>query len=291
MPEPTENLRNTNRTLRILEDAVKGNYGVLAAIWFAVRSIVGASHSQSSRRKRSPLVLLLFPSTLRQLPTLAWAASAAIKSATVPLSLHLDHAQDVSQIEEVVKTLPFDSIMVDMSHYDHEENLAKTAALTKLCHKRGIAVEAESGRINGGEDGIADTDDLEALFTSPEEVEDFLKAGIDILAPSVGNIHGDYGPKGPDLDLARLSSIDKQIRGHAFMALHGTNDFTAQIMQDCIEAGAVKLNVNKLLLEVWHVHLKENAHKPFMQRVDEGIEILQAEVDRWIDICGSTGKA
>ncbi|EXM02287.1 tagatose 1,6-diphosphate aldolase [Fusarium odoratissimum NRRL 54006] len=249
------------------------------------------SHSQSSRRKRSPLVLLLFPSTLRQLPTLAWAASAAIKSATVPLSLHLDHAQDVSQIEEVVKTLPFDSIMVDMSHYDHEENLAKTAALTKLCHKRGIAVEAESGRINGGEDGIADTDDLEALFTSPEEVEDFLKAGIDILAPSVGNIHGDYGPKGPDLDLARLSSIDKQIRGHAFMALHGTNDFTAQIMQDCIEAGAVKLNVNKLLLEVWHVHLKENAHKPFMQRVDEGIEILQAEVDRWIDICGSTGKA
>ncbi|EXM33501.1 tagatose 1,6-diphosphate aldolase [Fusarium oxysporum f. sp. vasinfectum 25433] len=280
MPEPTENFRNTNRTLLILEDAVKGNYGVLAAICYNIEHLTAIV--KAAEAKRSPLVLLLFPSTLRQLPTLAWAASAAIKSATVPLSLHLDHAQDVSQIEEVVKTLPFDSIMVDMSHYDHEENLAKTAALTKLCHKRGIAVEAESGRINGGEDGIADTDDLE---------ENFLKAGIDILAPSVGNIHGDYGPKGPDLDLARLSSIDKQIRGHAFMALHGTNDFTAQIMQDCIKAGAVKLNVNKLLLEVWHVHLKENAHKPFMQRVDEGIEILQAEVERWIDICGSTGKA
>ncbi|EXL81088.1 tagatose 1,6-diphosphate aldolase [Fusarium oxysporum f. sp. conglutinans race 2 54008] len=280
MPEPTENFRNTNRTLRILEDAVKGNYGVLAAICYNIEHLTAIV--KAAEAKRSPLVLLLFPSTLRQLPTLAWAASAAIKSATVPLSLHLDHAQDVSQIEEVVKTLPFDSIMVDMSHHDHEENLAKTAALTKLCHKRGIAVEAESGRINGGEDGIADTDDLE---------ENFLKAGIDILAPSVGNIHGDYGPKGPDLDLARLSSIDKQIRGHAFMALHGTNDFTAQIMQDCIKAGAVKLNVNKLLLEVWHVHLKENAHKPFMQRVDEGIEILQAEVERWIDICGSTGKA
>ncbi|KAK2923929.1 Aldolase-type TIM barrel [Fusarium oxysporum f. sp. vasinfectum] len=271
MPEPTENFRNTNRTLLILEDAVKGNYGVLAAICYNIEHLTAIV--KAAEAKRSPLVLLLFPSTLRQLPTLAWAASAAIKSATVPLSLHLDHAQDVSQIEEVVKTLPFDSIMVDMSHYDHEENLAKTAALTKLCHKRGIAVEAET------------------LFTSPEEVENFLKAGIDILAPSVGNIHGDYGPKGPDLDLARLSSIDKQIRGHAFMALHGTNDFTAQIMQDCIKAGAVKLNVNKLLLEVWHVHLKENAHKPFMQRVDEGIEILQAEVERWIDICGSTGKA
>ncbi|KAG7417678.1 putative fructose-bisphosphate aldolase [Fusarium oxysporum f. sp. rapae] len=181
--------------------------------------------------------------------------------------------------------------MVDMSHYNHKENLAKTAALTKLCHERGIAVEAESGRINGGEDGIADTGDLEALLTSPEEAEDFLKAGIDILAPSVGNIHGDYGLKGPELDLARLSSIDKQIRERAVMALHGTNDFTAEIMQDCIKAGAVKLNVNKLLLEVWHVHLKENAHKPFMHRVDEGIKILQAEVERWRDICGSAGKA
>ncbi|KAM0558248.1 hypothetical protein ACHAPJ_004936 [Fusarium lateritium] len=246
---------------------------------------------RAAEAKRSPLILLLFPSTLKQLPTLAWAASAAIKSATVPLSLHLDHAQDAVQIKEVVANLPFDSIMVDMSHFEHEENLAKTATLTKLCHERGIAVEAESGRINGGEDGIADTGDLEALFTSPEEVEDFLKAGIDILAPSVGNIHGDYGPKGPELDLERLSSINRQIRGRATMALHGTNDFSTQIMQDCIKAGAVKLNVNKLLLEVWHVHLKENAHKPFMQRVDEGIEVLQAEVERWIDICGSGGKA
>lgn len=119
---------------------------------------------KAAESKRSPLILLLFPSTLKQLPTLAWAASAAIKSATVPLSLHLDHAQDVSQIEQVIQSLPFDSIMVDMSHYDHDQNLAKTTTLTKLCHERGIAVEAESGRINGGEDGITDTGDLEGSF-------------------------------------------------------------------------------------------------------------------------------
>lgn len=51
--------------------------------------------------------------------------------------------------------------MVDMSHYEHEDNLRKTAVLTKVCHGRGIAVEAETGRINGGEDGIADTGALE----------------------------------------------------------------------------------------------------------------------------------
>ena len=122
-------------------------------------------------------------------------------------------------------------------------------------------------------------------------MEDFLKAGIDILAPSVGNIHGDYGPKGPDIDLNRLSAISKQIKGRAQLALHGTNDFTPEIMRDCIAAGAVKLNVNKLLLQVWHEHQRENAHLPLMQRTDEGIKVLQAEVERWMDICRSSGKA
>ena len=50
-----------------------------------------------------------------------------------------------------------------MSHHEHEINLQKTKISTDLCHANGIAVEAESGRINGGEDGIADTGDLEGL--------------------------------------------------------------------------------------------------------------------------------
>jgi len=116
---------------------------------------------RAAEAKRSPLILQLFPSTVQQLPTLAWAAAAAVKSATVPISLHLDHAQDEEQIREIAENLPFDSIMVDMSHYEHDENLAKTKVLTLLCHERGIAVEAESGRINGGEEGIADTGSLE----------------------------------------------------------------------------------------------------------------------------------
>ena len=125
-----------------------------------------AAMVRAAESKRSPLILLLFPSTLKQLPTLAWAASAAIRSATVPLALHLDHAQDISQIEQVACTLPFDSIMVNMSHHEHNENLAKTKDLTKLCHDNEKVVEAECGRINGGEDGIADTGDLEGSSPS-----------------------------------------------------------------------------------------------------------------------------
>ncbi|KAF7560808.1 hypothetical protein G7046_g3339 [Stylonectria norvegica] len=282
-------LSQDNRTLQILEAASRGKYGVLAAVCYNIEHLTALV--RAAEAKRSPLILLLFPLTVRQLPTLSWAASAAVKTATVPLSLHLDHAQDAEQIREVASTLPFDSIMVDMSHYDHEENLAKTMALAKVCHDNGIAVEAESGRINGGEDGIGDTGDLEALFTTPDEVEDFLSAGVDLLAPSIGNIHGDYGPEGPQLDFNRLASVSQQIEGRVFMALHGTNDFTPAIIRQCIDAGTVKLNVNKLLLEVWNVFLRNNAHKPLTRLIDEGMAVLQEEVERWMDICGSTGKA
>ncbi|RKL41672.1 hypothetical protein BFJ72_g5564 [Fusarium proliferatum] len=259
-------VQKQNRTLQILRSAAAGSYNIEH-----LTALVRAAEA-----KRSPLILLLFPSTVKQLPTLAWAAAAAVKAATVPLSLHLDHAQDEAQIREIAATLPFDSIMVDMSHYDHDENLGKTKVLTRTCHDHGIAVEAESGRINGGEEGIADTGSLEA--------------GIDLLAPSIGNIHGDYGPAGPQLDFDRLSSVNTQVNSRVIMALHGTNDFTLEIMQRCIQSGAVKLNINKLILESWNTYVREHAQEPLMQLMDGGMAVLQAEVERWMDICGSSGK-
>ncbi|KAJ4330546.1 hypothetical protein N0V87_009907 [Didymella glomerata] len=282
-----------NRTLRILNAAASGNYGVLAAIAYNVEQLEALV--RAAEAKRSPLIIQLFPSTLTQLPLLAHAAAHAVKTAKVPLSLHIDHAQNEAQIREIIATLPVDSVMVDMSHYEEAENLEKTERLTKECHAHGIAVEAESGRINGGEDGIADTGDLEALFTSPDDVDKFIAAGIDILAPSVGNVHGDYGPSGPaegQIHFDRLEAIDKQINKRVLVALHGTNDFPPEVMQRCIRAGAIKLNVNKLLLEVGNEVLRKNAASmPLVKLIDLQMEAIQRETERWMDICGSSGKA
>jgi fructose-bisphosphate aldolase class II len=315
-----------NRTVRILKAASEGNYGVLAAIAYDILLLESYKSNfyrynveqltalvRAAEAKRSPLIIQLFPSTLKQLPLLAHAAAVAVKNATVPLSLHIDHAQDENHIREIIATLPVDSVMVDMSHYDEEENLAKTTRLTKECHEKGIAVEAESGRIEGGEDGIADTGDLEgenpnsilapgpciltstALFTSPEDVDSFIAAGVDILAPSVGNVHGDYGPGGPkdgQIHFDRLEAIDQQINKRVLVALHGTNDFPPEVMQRCIRAGAVKLNVNKLLLEVGNEVLRSKAAGwSLVQLIDEQLKVIQAETERWMDICGSSGKA
>ena len=129
---------------------------------------------QAANNRKSPLIIQLFPSSLEKTPSLVFAAAAAAKSSAAPISVHLDHAQDAAQIKYAADNLPFDSIMVDMSHYEKDENLEKTDVLRQYCQSRGISVEAESGRINGGEDGIMDTGDLEGITEIlPIEVTQF----------------------------------------------------------------------------------------------------------------------
>ena len=154
--------------------------------------------------KKAPLILQVFPWAITFSDgLLIHAAALAARKATVPVAIHLDHAQDEKLIRYAADHLPFDSIMVDMSHYEMEENLAKTKELVEYCHARKIATEAEPGRIEGGEDGIADTADLQGALTTEEQVEEFVATGIDFLAPAFGNVHGEYGKRGPVLEYDR----------------------------------------------------------------------------------------
>jgi fructose-bisphosphate aldolase, class II len=159
---------------------------------------------RAAEEARSPLIIQFFPWAITFWDgLLVRAAAEAAFRASVPISIHLDHAQDEAVIKRAADTLPFDSIMVDMSHYEKEENLSKTARLVKYCNERGIATEAEPGRIEGAEDGVMDTDGLEASKTTPEEVDEFVATGVDSLAPAFGNVHGEYGRTGPQLDFER----------------------------------------------------------------------------------------
>jgi fructose-bisphosphate aldolase, class II len=193
---------DNNRTLQILEAAEKGKYAVVSPVIYNLTHIIGSV--KAAEAKKAPLILEMFPWAVTwSNGLLVHAAAQAARQASVPVAVHLDHAQSEEMIKHCVENLPFDSIMVDMSHYDREENLRRTMGLTALCHEKGIAVEAEPGRIEGGEDGIASTEELEAVKTTMEDVDDFASAGVDVLAPAIGNIHGPYGPEGAKLDLKR----------------------------------------------------------------------------------------
>lgn len=239
-------------------------------------------------------MILLFPWALTTFQHhLVTFASSVCKAATVPIALHLDHCLDI-ELVKYAASLPFDSIMVDMSHHEKEENLRLTKELTAYCHERGIATEAEPGRIEGGEDGLKSTEDLEAILTTADEALEFVETGIDFLAPAFGNIHGVYGEKGARgwLQFDRLQKVREAIQGKVKIVLHGTNKFDRELFQDCIGHGISKINVNKALLDPWKEMMESREDfLPITKLMEDSMEIFQRAVERLMDECGSSGRA
>lgn len=275
-----------NRALRILDHAAANHYGVPAMCCYNVEGILATV--RAAEAKRSPAMILLFPWAVHYADgILVHAAAEAARKASVPVTVHMDHAQTPEIIRYAADLGGFDSIMVDMSHYEKAENLALTRELVEYCHARGIATEAEPGRIEGGEDGVADTADLEGLLTTPEESQEFVDTGIDWLAPAFGNVHGEYGPRGIQLEYDRLQSINEAVGGQVRLVLHGADPFTKEIFQKCIDCGVSKININKVLNNEYIKVQQEKAGKvPLTTLLEEATNAMQKAVEGCIDRLG-----
>ncbi|CAI6097312.1 unnamed protein product [Clonostachys chloroleuca] len=228
--------RGHNRALDIVNTAAAGGYAVPAMCCFNLEGILATV--KAAEAKRSPAIIQLFPCAIEFADgLLIHAAKEAADKASVPVAVHMDHAQSPGLIRHAAELGGFDGIM--------EENLAKTKELTSFLHSKGIIVEAEPGRINGGEDGVADTEDLEGILTTPEQAEEFISLGIDWLAPAFGSVHGKYDPKGPQLDLERLERIhETACKGGIQLVLHGAAGFDEKLYGMCIKRGVAKVNIN-----------------------------------------------
>lgn len=284
-----------NRALKIVSAAVRGNYAVPAICCYNLESIIASVRAAES--KNSPVIIQLFPWAVHFADgLLVHAAAEAANKASVPVAVHMDHAQTPEIVRRAADLGGFDGIMVDMSHYEKEENFAKTRELVRYCNERGIITEAEPGHIEGGEDGVGDTADLalSGVLTTPEQAEEFVSLGINWLAPAFGNVHGKYGSKGPQLDFERLVSIKKQVGDRVDLVLHGagTQWFGEKLFKECIEAGMSKINLNDAVNDHFTKAMAEGAgKKPLTSLLEEATKAMQDAVERHMDWMGSTGRA
>lgn len=153
---------------------------------------------KAAERCRSPAMIQLFPWSMHfQGPAFIKFAAEAAHSASVPISIHLDHCLKPGDAELALECA-FDSIMVDGSMFDEEENIKYVKSVVDKAKAKGITIEAELGRMEGGEDGVP-TGDLEGVWTDPEQAATFVKqTGVHFLAPSFGNVHGPYPSGGAE---------------------------------------------------------------------------------------------
>ena len=189
---------------------------------------------------------------------------AARKARGTKLFLNLDHGHSIEACKEAID-LGFDSVMFDGSHLPYEENLAKTKEVVEYARKVGekqeryILVEGELGYIGSSSkllDEVPEDAGLEK--TTPEQAQDFVaKTGVDILAPSVGNIHGMLkGASNPELDTALIAQIRKAVPD-TFLVLHGGSGIKDDEFKLAIKNGINIVHINTEIRKAYRFTLEE----------------------------------
>ncbi|KAI0157970.1 aldolase [Hypoxylon sp. FL1284] len=283
---------DNNRTVQILRRASEGDYAVGAYNCYNDDGIIAVI--RAAENCKSPAIIQVFPWTIKfQGPHFVRYAVEAAHSASVPIAVHLDHCIEPEDVKAALE-LPFDSIMVDASTLDPDENIRNCREIVRIANARGIAIEAEMGRIEGGEDGLP-TVDMEAIMTRPDLARSFVQeTGVQFLAPAFGNIHGKYGPGGPRASwrLPLLMDVHKAIP-HIPLVLHGTQGVSDESFQETRRYGMVKVNLNRIVRDEYSEFVSQNAGKLELTALKErGVEIYIKSIERTMrEVLGSAGKA
>ena len=187
-----------------------------------------------------PLVLQLSQNAVKyhggRLRPLGRALIELAAASTVPVSVHLDHAESTDLCREAVE-LGFTSIMYDGSKLPDAQNRETTAEITAFAHEHGVSVEAELGEV-GGKNGVHDP----SARTNPEDAAQFVAdTGVDVLAVAVGSSHA-MATREAVLDNQLIAAIHELVP--VPLVLHGSSGVPDEGMVAAIQAGMTKINVS-----------------------------------------------
>ncbi len=192
-----------------------------------------------AERAGLPLILQISENCAKYhggLEPLALATLAAARAASVPVAVHLDHAEDEQLVYQAVE-LGFGSIMYDGAGFEYAENVAVTRRVTDYAHARGVYVEAELGKV-GGKDGAH----APGVLTDKDEAAAFVAAtGVDALAVAVGSSHA-MTERSAALDLGRIAGLKSALQ--VPLVLHGSSGVSDDAIMAAIAAGMTKINVS-----------------------------------------------
>jgi len=192
---------------------------------------------EAAVEEKSPVIVAVTPSAVKYggLAYLSRIVKTAAESASVPMSLHLDHGEDFETVSKCIEA-GFTSVMIDGSFLKFEENIALTKRVVNLAHPKGVSVEAELGRLAGVEEKTVE--EKEAVLTDPTSAKEFVeRADVDALAVAIGTSHGAYKFKAePKLDFERLRLIRENV--DVPLVLHGASSVPAWIIEKASKYGA-----------------------------------------------------
>ena len=178
-----------------------------------------------------------------------------------PIFLNADHHYSFERVKLAVDA-GFDSIIFDGANLSFEEN----AKITKQCVEYAksvnpnILVEAELGYIGSGSNIKDVIPEGAGILTKPEEAKKFVEmTGVDMLAPSVGSIHGLIKSGKPHIDAELVAEI-KRVTGIP-LVLHGGSGLRDEDFTNAIKAGISIIHINTEIRVAYDEALKKSLAK------------------------------
>ncbi len=214
---------------------------------------------KAAKQTNSPLMIQISTGTAQYLgyQLLVDSVRSLSASENVPTCLHLDHCSDINAIQTAIDA-GFSSIMYDGSHLDIDENIARTRIVVEMARPYDISVEAELGAIGGSEDGKAVAEE-DICFTTVEDAKRFVEeTHVDMLAVSVGTVHGLYTGKA-QIQHQRLQEISA-VTGTP-LVLHGGTGVSDEDMRKAVTEGINKVNVGTEMNVQWVGQCKSTFEK------------------------------
>lgn len=185
-----------------------------------------------------------------------------VKTARVnglPVFINADHTYSVEKAKLAILA-GVDSLVIDAAEKTFEENVKLTKEVVDYARSKNpeILVEGELGFI-GKSSKILETMPegvSPETQTKPEEAVKFIKAtGIDMLAPSVGNVHGIVKTGEPKLNIERIRAIRKAVG--VPLVLHGASGNTDGEVLAAINAGIRIVHINTELRAAYKKGIKK----------------------------------
>ena len=207
-----------------------------------------------------------------------------------PIFLNADHHYSFEAAKAAIDA-GFDSVVIDLVKLPIEENIK----ITKQCveYARGVAkkenreilVEAELGFIGVGSNILEKIPDgvSEATMTTPEDAKRFVDStGVDLLAPSIGNVHGMVKSGNPRLHPERVKAI-REATGIP-LVLHGGSGSMDEDFISCIKSGIDIIHINTEIRVAFTSALRKSlADKPEeitpYKYLPPAVEAVQAVVE------------
>lgn len=210
-----------------LSDALKNNYALGAFNFSNMECLQGIL--QACKTNNSPAIVSVSEGAFKYMgDNFTMALAKAAKEEFPYLFLHLDHGKSFEICQKAIN-LGFDSVMIDGSSLNFEENIALTKKVVLYAHSKNVLVEGELGQIKGIEDNVSSESHF---YTNPLDAQNFVKqTNVDFLAISIGTSHGAYKYSGEQtLRIDILSEIEKTLPDFP-LVLHGASQVPEQLLE------------------------------------------------------------